>query len=1171
MKGKAKRMKKIGLLIFLIFILTAVLSFFSCAADDGFEKSIAAFPESYKPYLRELHAKYPNWVFEPMITGLDWNVVVTEEYGEVSLVQSSATSKIFKSYDSDDYNFDTGSFVFKDGGFVQANMFAVEYFMDPRNFLTEDGIFQFELLGFSENYSIEMIERVLKGSFMSNTKIEYLKYNESKDTFTTVKTDETYAEVIYDAGKTYNINPCYLASKILNELGSDGSYSVYGDHPTYPGIYNFYNIGATDGSGAIARGLLWAKGGTANKTTYGRPWNTPRKSIVGGAQFLSEEYIAKGQYTGYLQRFNVNPDGYYNLYSHQYMTNLTGALSQGYSTYASYAALGMLDGSITFSIPVYENMSGQDDNTGRFDITDAKCQYGVVNSTRAVLRTGPAKSYANVKSSAGSNVTVTTGTEVKILSKDFTDSKYYLNILACPIWYKVSLTVGSATYEGYIDGDFIDISTTTFVPTGSFDFAYFTTNYRLFGGLISSDYRYCTVTDNDTVNFLKNGTVFVSSYNSSGGYDKVKYTVSKDDYAVKNLKTSVTADSITVSITKHASSEKSGFYLKNEANGKLVKAVGTASSKYTFKNLKSGSSYTVFVRYMPDYGYTNGMMTKSTVITKPQKATNLAYTFTSDEGLVLKWDKAEKCTGYKIYSYNKTTGKYTRIGTVKSNTGKFAVSESHSDKTCFMVRSYVTYDGVTVNGSYSEHLEIRKEMTAPTALALSGVTSKGYTLSWEGTSNVDGYRVYRYIPETKKYIVVADTENTYLQMSDIEPGYLCAYRVKGFRTVDSQTELSPRSAALWALLPTLKPETLSASDVQKNSITVSWGKTVNADKYRVYIYDSKKGEGMLVAETAETFLTVDGLSEKTEYKFWVTAVAEGRGMSFESENSDVLIAETLSAEIKLSVVEGISAASHKQTSLKLSWQEVEFAEGYRVYQRKSGAWKLICETPETSYKVTGLTPGTLYDFTVKAYAYQNGKKTMSPSYITFKTATRAAVPTQITSTPGITSMKLTWNAVQGATGYKIYYFNTSKNGWKAVETVTDNSYTVSDLKSATTYTFAIKPYIKVGDKVVWSSYARYVDTTRCEIPLLSVTSPSVGTVSFSWTNVSRETGYQIWYSDNSGETYKKISNFGADKVSAKKSGLVSGETYLFKIRAYKKVTDGYVYSKFGSVQAVTVL
>ena len=68
------------------------------------------------------------------------------------------------------------------------------------------------------------------------------------------------------------------------------STAVTGTVSSYPGIYNFYNIGATSSANPIANGLKWAKSGS----TYQRPWNTPEKSILGGAQYLGEKYINAG-------------------------------------------------------------------------------------------------------------------------------------------------------------------------------------------------------------------------------------------------------------------------------------------------------------------------------------------------------------------------------------------------------------------------------------------------------------------------------------------------------------------------------------------------------------------------------------------------------------------------------------------------------------------------------------------------------------------------------------------------------------------------------------------------------------------------------------------------------------------------------------------------------------
>lgn len=92
------------------------------------------------------------------------------------------------------------------------------------------------------------------------------------------------------------------------------------------------------------------------ETTYERPWTTPKKAIIGGAEYISKGYIAKGQYTSYLKKFNVNPNGYYPVYNHQYMANLRAPASEAASTYNSLEKNNLLNEPFNFVIPVYENM-----------------------------------------------------------------------------------------------------------------------------------------------------------------------------------------------------------------------------------------------------------------------------------------------------------------------------------------------------------------------------------------------------------------------------------------------------------------------------------------------------------------------------------------------------------------------------------------------------------------------------------------------------------------------------------------------------------------------------------------------------------------------------------------------------------------------------------------------
>ena len=91
-------------------------------------------------------------------------------------------------------------------------------------------------------------------------------------------------------------------------------------------------------------------------TSYNRPWTSPKKAIFGGAEFISDGYINAGQYTSYLKKFNVNPNAYYPLYNHQYMSNVAAPCSEAYSSYVSYKENNLFSLPLEFTIPIFNKM-----------------------------------------------------------------------------------------------------------------------------------------------------------------------------------------------------------------------------------------------------------------------------------------------------------------------------------------------------------------------------------------------------------------------------------------------------------------------------------------------------------------------------------------------------------------------------------------------------------------------------------------------------------------------------------------------------------------------------------------------------------------------------------------------------------------------------------------------
>lgn len=157
----------------------------------------------------------------------------------------------------------------------------------------------------------------------------------------------SYADIIMEAAEQSKVSPYMLAAMILQEQGSKGtSGSISGA----TGYYNYFNVGAYAANGltAVERGLWYA----AQSGSYNRPWNTPEKAIVGGALFYAQNYLAAGQNTLYLKRFNVQGS---NMFKHQYMTNTAGAAEEGKSLGKAYNDT-MRAGILVFNIPVYNGM-----------------------------------------------------------------------------------------------------------------------------------------------------------------------------------------------------------------------------------------------------------------------------------------------------------------------------------------------------------------------------------------------------------------------------------------------------------------------------------------------------------------------------------------------------------------------------------------------------------------------------------------------------------------------------------------------------------------------------------------------------------------------------------------------------------------------------------------------
>lgn len=338
---KTRSILPISIIIILIISIILPVQVQASQVKEPISDKLNRYP-GYMECINNLKAQHPNWNFTILYTGLEWSQVLTME-----TTAQHTRSLVYKDRGEAWFCPICGNTPQDNGNWVCASEAAVAYMMDPRNWLNESDLFQFEDLSFNgEVQNIQGVQKILEGvNYMQGDTIVYTTTSGEKATI-----HKSYAQVIMEQAQAAGISPYHLAARIRQEQGTGNSPSptASGTYSGFIGYYNFLNIKASgSGNEAIIRRAL--------TEAQNQGWDTPEKSIAAGAEFLAAHYISKGQNCLYLQKFDVDSsDG--NLYWNQYMQNIEAAKNEGNTVRSSYEKMGFLNNDINFIIPVYENM-----------------------------------------------------------------------------------------------------------------------------------------------------------------------------------------------------------------------------------------------------------------------------------------------------------------------------------------------------------------------------------------------------------------------------------------------------------------------------------------------------------------------------------------------------------------------------------------------------------------------------------------------------------------------------------------------------------------------------------------------------------------------------------------------------------------------------------------------
>ena len=646
------------------------------------------------------------------------------------------------------------------------------------------------------------------------------------------------------------------------------------------------------------------------------------------------------------------------------------------------------------------------------------------------------------------------------------------------------------------------------------------------------------------------------SYYDVYDYDKIKLTVDYGSYSRSYTGSEITALTATLAAPLVISDGQSESVWGNGRHT-VTYTLGTKSAKAVFtvaatriKSLSVTPMYTINAIYNVKGGHR----------VVADESGNISQRF--------EYDLAGYDYNVKIIYTDGTTVSCTTAD-LKQITG-YEPKFSQGDKALSVGvnTGYCTVGGVTAKFSFN----VIENPIKSVSLYMSG-GADSLTAGNDGyyAKKSDGSTYFRFIyNETKIRAKVVYTNGS---TADYPIGELCA-KLHG-RLEISDTQSDEPWAAGTVTLPAkingistslvlkiggiLPVDKLSCTQRTSNTVTLSWGVNNFATGYIIERYsDGKWIQIANIASNTTVSCKTGSLSAGTAYHFRIKAYNSSSVSSYTYTS-----VETLPADVG-----NFRCTARTTNSITLSWNRNATATGYKLEQYKGGKWvqvAVINSNSTTSYRVTGLTAATTYNFRIRAYK-TSGNATAHSGYTNLSTLTSPTNVSNVTcAARSYNSITLSWSRNTTATGYKLEQYKGGK--WVQVAQINGNnttSYRATGLTAATAYNFRIRAYKTSGNATAHSGYTNLSTlTSPTNVSNVTCAARSYNSITLSWSRNTTATGYKL-------EQYKGGKWVQAAAVSGNKnvrytvSKLSRNTAYRFRIRAYRVINGktsngGYTY------------
>lgn len=708
-------------------------------------------------------------------------------------------------------------------------------------------------------------------------------------------------------------------------------------------------------------------------------------------------------------------------------------------------------------------------------------------------------------------------------------------------------------------------------------------SFKTFSSSAGEGIRSCTdtsVTPGNTYEYTvrgyyydNNGKAVYLKYNKTGKSINVETDAPK-------LLSATSADYDTINVKWQEVKGATGYKVyRKKAGEKDFTALGfVKGTTYKDDSAQVGQEYYYTVRAYVGETSKLGSFDKNGIkgVALPKKPTLKTAESVDFNAIKVTWKKVDGASGYYVYRRADGEKYFKQIAEVNGNKtfSSTDLSATTGAKYQYTVRAYRNRNGKPYAGLYdSKGVTATACTKAPTIKSGVSTVSDKLKLTWSKVNGASGYNVYRKLENDKSYKLIKTINgngNVEFTDSGLKCGVKYYYRVNGFRTVDSKNYEGLGSKDYLGLTTPAQPALKSAKSLGYNTISIEWTKVEGATGYDIY----RKTTGTYSKiGTVDKQSTVTFKDEKAvtgvRYQYTVRAFYSKNGIKRVSTYENYIHGTAYPSNPNLT-----SVTSVEYNAIELKWDKVDGANGYKIYRKlpSDKNYKELITLYEQTDKYTDQTVacGTTYQYIIKSFRYENGKTYTSGnnSAVSCK-AVPPVVKVKVAST-GYNSLKVSWEKVNGATGYRIYFKKDNAKKWSTLATFENGSLTSCEHRKLTTgvnYTYTVRAYYKDGSKNIWGDFNQTGVTKKpvTSAPkLVSVTSSTATNVTVKWNSVSGANGYKVMRKADGSKTWSTIGTTNSKKLSYTDKKVTCGVKYHYTVRAYRNVSKKPVLGSYNS-------